>query len=367
MRRITVNAYQAALVFKRGKLIDVLTEGKYWLSMGKTVTTYDMTKPLHLGDQLTVYLQNDRLSQLVSVVNIADNELGFESKDGLFSRLLYPGKVAYWKSPVRYELKKVDLSIPRVPETLSRNILIRPEVANKIRLYTVESFEKGMLYIDGVYSRMLGPGVYRYWKTDPIASIVKIDTRTQSMEVSGQEILTKDKAGIRINFQVTYKVTDVELAVKESRDYVQQLYTEMQLAIREYVGSLTLDQLLSNKEKVGPYIVEGTKEAASTMGIRLKNGGIKDVILPGDMKDIMNQVLVAQKKAQANTIMRQEETASTRSLLNTAKLMENNVMLLKLKEMEYMEKIADKIGEISISGNSKIMDQLGALFVSKSS
>jgi len=81
------------------------------------------------------------------------------------------------------------------------------------------------------------------------------------------------------------------------------------------------------------------------------------------VKEIMNQVLVAQKKAEANVIMRREETASTRSLLNTAKLMEENSMLFKLKEMEYVEKIADKINSISLSGGNQVIDQLKEIFV----
>ena len=93
--------------------------------------------------------------------------------------------------------------------------------------------------------------------------------------------------------------------------------------------------------------------------------GIKDIILPGEMKDIMNQVMIAQKKAQANTISRREETASTRSLLNTAKLMEDNPMLMKLKEMEYIEKIADRINTISVSGNQQIADSLNQILVPK--
>ena len=79
----------------------------------------------------------------------------------------------------------------------------------------------------------------------------------------------------------------------------------------------------------------------------------------------MNQVLVAEKKAQANTIMRREETASTRSLLNTARLMEDNAMLWKLKEMEYVEKIADKINSISVGGNGKLLEQLKDIFAPK--
>jgi regulator of protease activity HflC (stomatin/prohibitin superfamily) len=90
--------------------------------------------------------------------------------------------------------------------------------------------------------------------------------------------------------------------------------------------------------------------------------GIRDIILPGDVKDIMNQVLVAEKRAQANVIMRREETASTRSLLNTAKLMEENTMLYKLKEMEYVEKIAEKINTISVNGSGDLIGQLKQIF-----
>ena len=100
-----------------------------------------------------------------------------------------------------------------------------------------------------------------------------------------------------------------------------------------------------------------------SMGAEVLGCGIRDIILPGEIREIMNQVLVAEKTAQANTILRREETAATRSLLNTAKLMESNAMLMKLKEMEYMEKIADKVNSISLSGGSQVIDQLRQLFV----
>jgi regulator of protease activity HflC (stomatin/prohibitin superfamily) len=103
-------------------------------------------------------------------------------------------------------------------------------------------------------------------------------------------------------------------------------------------------------------------DKADALGVQVIDCGIRDVILPGDVKEIMSQVLIASKQAQANTIMRREETASTRSLLNTAKLMEDNAMLYKLKEMEYVEKIADKIGEITVSGGGQVVDQLKQIF-----
>ena len=89
--------------------------------------------------------------------------------------------------------------------------------------------------------------------------------------------------------------------------------------------------------------------------------GLKDIILPGEIRDIVNQVLIAEKKAQANIITRREETASTRSLLNTAKLMEENPLLLKLKELEYVDKMSEKISQISITGGGQILDQLKEL------
>lgn len=183
------------------------------------------------------------------------------------------------------------------------------------------------------------------------------------MEVSGQEILTKDKASIRLNGFVQYRITDIVKALYENKDCDRQVYVLMQLALREYIGGLTLDELLDRKDSIGDFILKNTTDMVTNLGIEIRSFGIRDVILPGDMKDIMNQVLMAEKKAQANIIMRREETASMRSLLNTAKLMEENETLWKLKEMEYVEKIADKINTISVSGNGQILDQLKQIFV----
>lgn len=123
-------------------------------------------------------------------------------------------------------------------------------------------------------------------------------------------------------------------------------------------------KLASRQEGIlAPFILQQVQDKAAALGVAVAGFGIRDIILPGDVKEIMNQVLIAEKKAQANTIMRREETASTRSLLNTAKLMEDNAMLWKLKEMEYVEKIADKISTISVNGNGVLVEQLKQLFV----
>jgi regulator of protease activity HflC (stomatin/prohibitin superfamily) len=218
------------------------------------------------------------------------------------------------------------------------------------------------MFIDGKFDKILDAGIYYFWKNAIPVSVLKADLRQLQMEVSGQEILTRDKAALRVNFYAQYKVVDVSKAMVDCKDYEKQLYILMQLALREYIGMLSLDELLENKESVSESILKIISASAARIGVEILTCGIRDIILPGEVKEIMNQVLIAEKKAQANIITRREETASTRSLLNTAKLMEDNAMLFKLKEMEYVEKIADKIKSISLSGGNQIVDQLRDIF-----
>jgi len=366
MKRITVNAYEIALIMKRGKLVSVLNEGKHWIGFWEQEMVFPITEPLRIHSQLLAPLTASKLMEAHgTMVDIGDTEIGIEMKNGKFSNVLNTGTTVYWKSPIDYTVDTYDMTEIEVSKDIPKYILLKAAMQPYINVFPVESYQKGLLYIVGKFEKILDPGVYYYWKSEALVAVKTIDTRLQNMEVSGQELLTKDKAGIRVNFTAQYQVTDIEKALIDTKDYEKQLYTTLQLALREYISSMTLDQMLASKEAMGPYIVGRSQEAAAKLGITITAGGIKDVILPGDVKDIMNQVLIAQKKAQANTIMRQEETASTRSLLNTAKLMEQNAMLLKLKEMEYVEKISEKIGEITVNGGTGVIDQLKQLVVTK--
>jgi regulator of protease activity HflC (stomatin/prohibitin superfamily) len=181
--------------------------------------------------------------------------------------------------------------------------------------------------------------------------------------VDQRAILTRDKATIRLTVFTNYRVIDMMKAIIENKDFEKQVYVLIQLVLREFVGNLTLDQILEVREKLTDNITEQVTNQLERLGIELLGLGIRDIILPGDMKEIMNQVLMAEKKAQANVIMRREETASTRSLLNTAKIMEENQMVWKLKEMEYVERIAERVSHIQLSGAGPLTDQLKNLFV----
>ncbi len=363
MKKIRVNAYQVALVFKRGVYQRMLKEGIYWLGWNKTVRIYEMTQPFYAPVELNILLRDIELAESLLVIEVKDNEIVLQYENGLLKQVLTADRYTFWKSVIQYDFVRADISKIDIPETIGRATLMSKLVVPYVRNYTVEAYEKAVLFVDGNYVKTLPGGVYYWWKNEIPIHVGKVDTRQQQIEINGQEILTKDKAALRINAWAQYKVVDIEKALLKNKEYDRQLYVAFQLALREYIGTLGFDELLEKKETIVPYILKTVSSNAEVLGIEVVSFGIRDIVLPGDVKEIMNQVLIAEKKAQANVIMRREETASTRSLLNTAKLMEENQMLYKLKEMEYVEKIAEKINSISLSGNGILIDQLRQIFI----
>jgi regulator of protease activity HflC (stomatin/prohibitin superfamily) len=362
MKKVRINAGFAGLVFRFSNFRKAIPEGTYWLPPASKVMTYDMSKPFFPPVALDVLLRDEKLKEMLILVEVKDNEIVLQFENGIFKNVLSPGRYTFWKGLTDYGFVKADLSKFEITEDIPLGVLQQGDVLNYIRVFVVESFERGLLFVNAKFEKILETGVFYFWKNAVPISVMKADLRQMQMEVTGQEILTRDKAALRINFNTSYKVVDIEKALIENKDFEKQLYILMQLALREFVGTLSLDELLENKQAVAEYVFDAISEKAGALGVQVIGCGLKDIILPGEVKDIMNQVLVAQKQAQANTITRREETASTRSLLNTAKLMEENEMLFKLKEMEYVEKIADKINTISLSGGNQVVDQLKAIF-----
>lgn len=362
MKRLRINSGFIGLIFKNNDYKKVITEGSYWLKPGEKAEVYDMTKPFKPATDLRILLKDPELATHLSVIEVKDNEVVFLFENNNFKNILYPGRYAFWKAWVKYDFIKADTSCCEITEDIPPYLFMRSELSPLIRVYTIDSYEKGILLINGSLVKILECGTYVFWKNQVPVSVLKTDLRQQQMEISGQEILTRDKTNIRINFFVSFKVVDIVKALVNNKDFEKQLYVQIQLALREYIGNYTLDEILEIKESITAQVLQNAKTKSAELGVEVTGCGMRDIILPGDVKEIMNQVLIAEKRAQANIITRREETASTRSLLNTARLMEENTMLFKLKEMEYVEKIAEKINNISISGNSQVLDQLKMLF-----
>ena len=362
MKRVRINAGTVGLVFKNGDYQRVVTQGVYWF-FGKKIVKYSLFEAMERAPVALEILERDEeLTAMWHQIDVLDTELVVVYKNDQYSQVLTAGRYVFWKGMVDYRFTRIDLSKIYITEAIEKSLFAKYDLAKHVRTFDVAATEKAVMLVDDVYVKTLTGGTYRFWKNATSIKMIHADLRQLQLEVAGQELLTKDKAAIRINFYAQYKVTDIEKALLGNKSYEKQLYVAMQLALRAFIGTYTLDELLENKSQIANAVFEDTKTAANKLGVTVLYCGIRDVILTGEMKDIMNQVLVAQKRAQANVITRREETASTRSLLNTAKLMEDNQMLFKLKEMEYVEKIAEKIGEITVSGNGSMVQQLTDLF-----
>lgn len=120
--------------------------------------------------------------------------------------------------------------------------------------------------------------------------------------------------------------------------------------MRQTLGRRTLETILAEKVDIDESVAAAVRAAMAEFGVHVGGIALKDIILPGEMREILNQVVTAEKQAQANLIRRREETAATRSLLNTARLMEDNPLLVRLKELETLEKVAEKVDRITIHG-----------------
>jgi len=290
-----INAYQAGLVFKNGVYQRLLTEGKYWIGFGEKLELYQRTQPFTPAMELNLLLKDEKLKEALHVVEVKDNEIVLQYENGLLKQVLTPGRYTYWKGFIVYEFVTADIGKIEITENLDRTTLMGKAVAGFVRTYSVEAYEKAVLFIDGKYARTLESGFYCWWKNSISIYVGKVDTRLQQAELNGQEILTRDKASLRINAWARYQVVDVEKALLQNKEYDRQLYVAFQLALREYITGLNFDELLEKKDAIVAYVLEKVAQEAETLGVRVAGFGIRDIVLPGDIKEIMNQVLVAEK------------------------------------------------------------------------
>lgn len=291
----------------------------------------------------------DVASDNFAIVQPGGTEVAIVSMDGEPRHLVLPNTTrAFWKT-----LTAIDVEIIDTAETLrvdKRHLdkLDASRAGGAIVTTVVEANEAGLLYVDGVLTEQLKPGRHAFWSVGRTVRIVKADLRPQALEVTAQEILTKDRVGIRVTLTAFARIVDLEKSAAASGDVNATLYRYIQFAIREAVAARTLDEILAARDTIDREVRAYVTERAATLGAEIGEIGVKDVILPGDVRELLNKVVEAERVAKANIIRRQEETAATRSLLNTSKLMENNPLLMRLKELEALEKLVEKVGRIDL-------------------
>ncbi len=359
MKKVIINENQRGFLFKNGKYIKTLGAGKYLVLGGKEIEISEIGHSISCNHcTLDTLLADPNFLSQVSVTEVADEQIVLHFVNDRFAGAISThGKYAFWNANDKHEFRAVDISTPEVEANFPQYIFDRIPAS----LYTkieVTEYQKARLYFNNRFVRILEPGTYYFWKTSTKIDFGFVDTRLTQMDITGQEIMTQDKVSLRINFVCNYRVTDYVKILTEIDDYTEQMHVAAQLALRDYVGKYKLDEILENKDEMSKYVFNKLKEKEAELYVEIKDAGVKDIILPGEIRDIMNTVLVAEKKAQANVITRREEVASTRSLLNTAKLMEENQTLYKLKELEYIERICENVGNINLNGNGDMLSQL---------
>ena len=363
MHRKVIAQHERALVFVNGMFDKILGPGVHWVNAPfKRVAfeVYDLTVSefAHPIEDFLVDDAPEMTAEHLQVVELGDYEVAFVYKNGKLYTLLTPGtRRFYWRGPVDITVEVVniekDFEIPREKAALLGRIGLREvllQVAKAVYAAEVADQHVGLLIVDGELVKVLDPGPHTYWKFNRNITVEQFDTRIQAMDVSGQEILTKDKVTLRVNLTAAFQIVDPVKARQELVDITGHLYRELQFALRAAIGTRTLDTLLGNKGELDRVIYEAVAPKVAAHGVEVDNVGVKDVILPGDMKDILNQVVEADKAAQANVIKRREETAATRALLNTARLMDENPTLLRLKELEMLEKVTEKVDKLTVFG-----------------
>lgn len=349
-RRIKIRNYEVGLKFREDEFVGLLGVGVHWLLDPFGALRVDVVSrrdPWIVHEKLDILVKSGVLKSQAMVIDLKDHERALVWIDGRFTRILPSGLYAYWLGQREVRIEVVDVRQVRFEHTDFKVVVRAPGATLLLDICAVQRDHVGVLFQDGKYVEILPPRQYAFWKGTADARVVEIDMRDCVADISGQEIITADKVTLRMNALVTYRVSDAKRAVSATDDYRQALYREAQLALRAVIGARELDNFLISKEAVASEIKQLLWPRAGSIGLEVVSVGIRDVILPGDMKELMNKVTEAKKAAEANLIVRREETAAMRSQANTAKLLADNPTLMRLRELEILEKIGQS-GKLNV-------------------
>jgi regulator of protease activity HflC (stomatin/prohibitin superfamily) len=176
--------------------------------------------------------------------------------------------------------------------------------------YIIKDTHRGLLYRNGAFERILGAGRYRFktwpWTTifgqADVIEVVLVDMRSRELIIKGQEILTADKVALRVSIVVQFTVIDPKAAVHAVESYEDRLYSDVQLAARRALARMTLEEILTNRNRLSSEILEDVKEIAAGYGVNIGRADVRDLSFPGNVQEVMNRVLAAERQSQAQLV-----------------------------------------------------------------
>lgn len=357
IRKIVIGDGERGLMHRNRRFEAVLPPGvhRYVDPLKRVeVSVHDLAQPEYRGaDRETlIAVLGARLNEHFVLADVGVDAVGLVSRNGRLCEVLPPGtRALFWRGLIEVSVETLSLTdglaVPAAVATRLKQIGLLDRVASSL---VVPAEHCGLVHIDGALLGTLGPGSHAWWNFRKNVVLELVDQRVQSVDVAGQELLTRDKVSLRVNLAASYRVVDPVAARTQVAKYAEHVYRELQYGLRRVVALRTLDELLGDKLALDSELHEGVRQRVAAYGIEVQSVGIKDVILPGEMREILNGVVQAEKLAQANVIRRREESNATRSLLNTAKLIDESPTLMRLKELEALEKVTEKIDKLTVFG-----------------
>lgn len=359
-----IGKHERGLWFRHGDFQGILRPGKhrFWnwplLRRANWVQTVNTLVTKFEHTLLDMIVRDPRARDELLVLDLGDSERAFVWKNDRLAYVLEPGRHVFWREPAELTVETYNVSEFRFDHARLETIVGMADARKHLLIVDVEPHETVLLLRDGQIVDTLGEGRYAYWRAAGRLEARKVDRREQVLDVAGQEIMTHDKVTLRVNLLVMWSVTDPVKMATLVKDADQALYRDAQLALRAAIGTRKLETLLANKDAVGDELREAMVKRAEHMGIAIHTVGLKDIILPGEMKAILNRVIEAEKQAEANLIRRREETATVRSQLNTAKLIAETPHLARERELELLGEILRGTKATIVLGQGDVAEQI---------
>ncbi|KAF1081896.1 MAG: hypothetical protein GQF41_1536 [Candidatus Rifleibacterium amylolyticum] len=357
---IKIKNAETGLKFKNGKLLEALQPGWHLVRtlLGERVDVLNEKDLFIWHPEVDQIVRTGLLNDRIRIVDLKDNQRAVLWVDDRFYALLGSGRQLIWTTQKEIRIEELTVDDPRFEHRHLYKIGKSGAAKELLETVQVEQGETCVYHRDGKFIAELEPGFYAFWKGIAALKFTVVSKKEKVIDLSGQEIMSADKVSLRLNAVVNFKIIDAVKSVSVCESAETAIYREAQLLMRAVIGARKIDEMLAGKEQLTSEIAAMLRKQAESYGIEIVGFGIKDIILPGKMREIMNKVVAAQKEAEANQIIRREETAATRSQCNTAKMLEANPTLMRLREFELIEKVAERSKINLVLGEKGLAEKL---------
>lgn len=364
--RVQLTEYERGILWRDGRCAGLLGSGvhRFFDPFGKiAVTVRNRREPWLPAADAQMLVDRGFGADEIEILELSDEQRAIAKTNGRYAAVLGPGVHAWWKGLVKVEVsvKNVNADGGVIDAEEAPAMFSDLAAAQYVDLADVQPGTQTVFYRNGGIAALLPPGRHAFWKTGELREFRGVDMREAVLDVNGQELLTADKLAVRMNAVLSYRVTDAVKSIGETADLRQALYREAQLALRARVCERELDSLLADRDSLSRGMAEELGARVGRYGVAVVSFGVRDVVLPGEVRALVMKTVEARKVSEAATIMRREETAALRQQLNSARMLADNPSLMRLRELETVEKLAAGGKLTVVLGEKGLADRIAGM------